>query len=229
VAIAQETAGKRPRWLLWLHRIGYVTTALVVAQLLAFAFYGTRAWLEERKADAEQIEETRTHEGPLQPTDDRWVRGNAIYLLEKLPPLRELGGNGIRFVAMPSFNRSRFAVAIYLPEPAADEAQGVLMRFDQENEYAPLGKRQFRVPATAYRSLVANMDKVTDGWPGHPIYCLDGTTIAFERVRRRRITSGIGHCHQHYEQIGTLMWNYLRRFAPGDDLPARGDWHETDQ
>lgn len=214
---------------LWLHRIGYVTTALIVAQLLAIAFYGTRAWLEKRKADAEQIEATRTHEGPLQSMGDRWVRGSAIHLLGKLPPLRQLHGDGIRFVAMPSFNRSHFAVAISLPKSAADEAQGVLMRFDQENDYAPFGERQFRIPSSVYRSLVARTDKLTDGWQGYSDYCLDGTPIAFERIRGPRITSGIGNCHQHYEQLGSLMWSHLRKFAPGDDLPDSGDWHESDR
>ncbi len=214
----------RRRWLRWLHRIGYVTTALIVVQLLAIGYFGTRGWLEERELRAARIAETRTNEGPLQPTDDRWVRASAIYLLERLPPLEALNGDGIRFVAMPSFNSSHFAVAISLPDPAAAEAQGVLSTFAAQEKYAPLSERQFRMPATAYRSLAARFDELTDGWPGHWSMCLDGNPVAFERVRGRRITSGSGNCHSHYDQVSELIWVYLRRFVPGDDLPTRGDW-----
>jgi hypothetical protein len=219
----------RRRWLTWLHRIGYVTTALIVVQLLAIGYFGTRGWIEDREMRAAKIADTRTHEGPLQPTDDRWVRGSAIHLLGKLPPLGALNGDGIRFVAMPSFNSSHFAVAITLPDPTADEAQGVLSTFAQHDKYAPLGERQFRMPATAYRSLAARLDDLTDGWPGHSVVCLDGTPVAFERVRGSRITSGSGNCHSHYDQVSELMLDHLLRFAPGEELPTGGWWHSHDK
>lgn len=45
------------------------------------------------------VEESRTHETPLVPTTDRFVRGSAIELLGRLTPLNALEGDGLRFVA----------------------------------------------------------------------------------------------------------------------------------
>src|SRR5262245_25022542 len=108
MASLDESANPR-RWLLWLHRVGYIATALILAELLAIAVFATRAWLQERQFRDAQIEDSRTHDGPLRANDDRLVRGSAIYLLEQLPPLNTLQGEGLRFVAMPSFNRPHFA------------------------------------------------------------------------------------------------------------------------
>jgi hypothetical protein len=73
------------------------------------------------------------------------------------------------------------------------------------------------------------MDSLTAGWPGDRSYLLDGTPAAFEIVRGRHVTSGIGNSPDHYAQVSLLMWNYLDRFAPGDDLPKRGDWEPRDK
>jgi len=215
------------KWRLWLHRIGYVATAIVLAELLLIGFLCVRGWLQQREMRAGKIEESRTHEGPLSSEDAGLVHQSAIYLLGKLSATDALHGDGIRFVAMPSFNRSHFAVAIHMPEPTANDAEGIVSRFDLRNSDAPLSQRSFSIPASTYRSLVAKMDRLTDGYPGEARWCLDGTPVAFERVRGRRITSGIGNCSDHYERVASLMWNYLSRFAPADDLPARGDWEPS--
>jgi hypothetical protein len=229
MATTGQSPRGRPRWLRVLHRVGYVTTALVLLEILFVAFLATRGWLHERQIRSAQIEDSRTHEGPLRAADDDIVRAGATYLFAQLPPLAALHGDGLRFLAMPSFNRSHFAVVIYLPKPDAKEAEGVLSRFDSQNNYAPLGKRRFRLPVSTYRSLATKMDKLTDDWPGDSGFCLDGTPTAFERVRGRRVTSGIGNCDQHYEQVGSLMWNYLQQFAPGEDVPSRGDWEPAEK
>jgi hypothetical protein len=223
MATAERRSANRPRWLRLLHRVGYVTTALVVVELLGISFLATRAWLQDREMRASLVEDSRTHDGPVR-ADDDIIRRSAAYLFSQLPTLSALHGDGLRFVAMPSFNQAHFAVAIYMPSPQAKDAEGVLLRFDQQNNYAPLGQRLFRMPAAAFRSLAVRMDKLTDGWPGSSDECLDGTPAAFERVRGRRVTSGVGGCGQHYEDVARLNWNYLKRFAPGPDLPTRGDW-----
>jgi hypothetical protein len=225
MATLDEKGIKPRRWLRWVHRVGYVTTLLIAAELLAIAFFGTRRWLENREMRAARIEYSRTHEGPLRADDNGMVHRSATYLLGQLPPLVALHGDGLRFVAMPSFNKAHFAIAISLPKPNASEAGGIVARFDQYNRYAPLGQRRFRLPASAYRSLTAKLDALTDGWPGKANWCADGTPTAFERVRGTRVTSGIGNCELHYEHVEQLMWNYMQRFAPGDDLPTGGGWH----
>lgn len=226
MATVDDKSAKPRGWLLWLHRIGYIATALIVAELIAIAYFATRARLEERQIRSAQIEDTRTHEGPLQANSDRLVRGSAVYLLGQMQPLSSLHGDGFRFAAMPSFNRTHFAVVVLMPRSDAAEAEGVLAQFDSQYRYALISKRPFRMPASAYRSLVARIDKLSDGWPGDSGFWLDGTAAAFERVRGQRVTSGIGN-NPHYEQMANLVWTYVRQFAPGDDLPRKGDWQPT--
>lgn len=209
--------------------MGYVTTVLILLQLLLIGFLFTRSWLHERQMRAARIEETRTHETPLLPTS---YRRSAIELLNTLPSLKSLRGDGLRFVAMPSFGTYHYAIAISL-SPGATEAQGVLKAFDSRS-WSPVSERTvsertFAMPAQAYRSLVRKMDKMTDGWPGEATYCLDGSPMAFERVRGQRVTSGIGNCSEHYERLELLMLNYIRRFAPGNDLPTKSDWHRFEE
>lgn len=78
MAPVKEKPGPCGKWLLWLHRIGDVTTALVAAELLLIGFFATRGWLQQREMRAAKIEASRTHDGPLQQTDDTMVRGSAI-------------------------------------------------------------------------------------------------------------------------------------------------------
>ena len=228
MATADGNAAKQSKRMLWLHRIGYFTTALVAAELLLLAFAFSASWVSNRQFRAHQMEDSRTQEGPLQAADKDIVRGSAVYLFDQLPPLGTLHGDGLRFVAMPSFNRSHFAVAIFMPQPNADAAQGVVSVFDEQNNYAPVSQRQFQMPVAAFRSLAAKLDTMTDGWPGDSTMMLDGTPTAFERVRGRRITSGIGNS-DHYDRVAMLVWTYLHRFAAGEDLPTRGDWEPADK
>jgi hypothetical protein len=186
-------------------------------------FFAGRSWLRDRQMFAAVIEASRTHDGPVR-ADHDIIRRSAVHLFGQLPALDALHGDGLRFVAMPSFNQAHFAVVIYMPSPGAKDAEGLVSRFDQQNNYAPLGQRQFHMTASAYRSLVAKLDRLTDDWSGSPDLCLDGTPIAFERVRGRRITSGVGACGQRYADLALLVSNYLQQFAPSADLPTRGDW-----
>jgi hypothetical protein len=173
---------------------------------------------------AKLIERSRTHETPLQEDDEPYVRGSAVELLATLPPLKTLHGDGLRFVAMPSFGTSDYALAVSLPSGAA-YATGVLIVIDKTNESRTAATRQFRIPSAAYQRMVADLDRLTDGWPGDDNQCLDGSPAAFERVRGTRVTSGIGNCSQHYDRVKLLVLNAIRRFAPGPDLPTEDDWH----
>ncbi len=208
----------------WLHRVGYVATALILAEIVFIAVMAGRGWLRDREMWARVIEESRTHETALLPTDDRYVRGGAIELLRKLTPLSALNGNGLRFVALPSFGTTEYGVVLSLPSGAA-QAAGVLTVTKRDGRET-IQRREFVVPADAYHSLMVKIDKLTDGWPGDANdFCLDGTPAAFERVRGTRITSGVGNCSDHYKALKTLTLTAVRRFAPGDDLPTEGDWH----
>lgn len=216
--------GKTSRWLIWLHRLGYLTTAIVIIELAFIGYVGGREWLRHREWTAKLIERSRTHETRLQEDDEPYVRGSAVELLATLPPLETLHGDGLRFVAMPSFGISDYALAVSLSSGAA-YATGVLLVIDKTNERRTAATRQFRIPSAAYQRLVADLDSLTDGWPGDSNQCLDGSPAAFERVRGARITSGIGNCGPHYARVKLLVLNAIRRFAPGADLPTEDDWH----
>lgn len=222
-----SNAQKTSRWLTWLHRLGYLTTVIVIIELGSIGYVLGREWLEHRALTAALVEESRTHEAPLREDGDPYVRGSAVKLLAMLPPLRALHGNGLRFVAMPSFGTSDYAVAVSLPSGAA-YATGVLIVIDKTTESRTASTRQFRIPSAAYQRLVANLDRLTDNWPGDDDQCCDGAPAGFERVRGARVTPGIGNCSQHYDRVKLLVLNAIRRFAPGPDLPTEDDWHRTE-
>lgn len=225
---AEMVQGSDRRWLRWLHRVGYLTTALILVQLIFVAVVAGRGWLRDREMRASLVEESRTHETPLLPTGDRYVRGGAIERLGKMTPLADLHGDGFRFVAMPSFGTTEYGVVLSLPLPDADHATGVLTTFAKSGK-GLVQHRTFNIPADEYRKLTSQIDNLTDGWPGNgDDLCLDGTPAAFERVRGTRITSGVGNCSKHYEQLKALVLAPVRRFAPGNDLPTENDWHRFD-
>lgn len=215
----------QPRWQRWLHRIGYFTTFLVFVELALLGYLATQDWLDRRQFSADLTEKSRTHETSLLPNGDPYVRGNAIRLLTKLPPLNSLHGNGLRFVAMPSFGTTDYGISIFLEQPDASHATGVLITVNKRESKSSTSQRQFDIPVSAYRSFVTRLDKLTDDWPGDENSCLDGSPAAFERVRGNRITSGIGNCSKHYDQLRFSVLDVVRRYAPGDDLPTEDDWH----
>ncbi|MGH6617577.1 hypothetical protein, partial [Sphingomonas sp.] len=124
------------RWVIWLHRIGYLTTAVVIVELGVIGFVVGREWLRHRQISAMLVERSRTHEAPIREEGEPHVRGAAVELLARLPPLRALHGDGLRFVAMPSFGTSDYALALSLP-PKAAAADGVLVVIDKTSESRP--------------------------------------------------------------------------------------------
>lgn len=214
---------KTPRWLVWLRRVGYVTTVLIAVQLTFLAFFSVKQWLDRRDMYAQVREESRTHETALLESDDSLVRQSALRSLAALPPLDGLNGDGLRFVALPSFGMNNYALAVFLPRNA-QQAVGVLIVTSNGVKGATTYQRQFRMPASAYRTFVTDVDRRTDGWPGDADMCLDGTPAAFERVRGSRVTSGIGNCSPHYKALKAVVLRAVRHFAPDEDLPAGDDW-----
>lgn len=216
----------RSTWQKWLHRVGYVATALILAELILIAAVAGKAGLDSRQIRANMVEKSRTHDGALLPTGDSWVQSRAVELLRQLTPIKALHGEAIRFIAMPSFGSAEYGVVLWLPQSDPSQASGIFTTFAKQNNRAAVTHRDFIMPATAYRSLMSQIDKLTDDWPGDADdACLDGSPAAFERVRGKRVTSGIGNCNDHYERLKTLMLAAVRRYAPGDDLPTENDWH----
>jgi hypothetical protein len=214
----------RPTWRRWLRRIGLVIAGLILVGMVALGGIAAVVWVDDRMVSARLAEQSRMHEGPLAPNGDPHVRGRLIELLATLPPIEQLGGNGLRFVAMPSFGTTEYALAVFRPD-GAEEAAGVLITLPK-TEKETASERLFTVPADAYAALTNEIRWLPEDWQGEDSFpCLDGTPVAFELVREGRITSGAGNCSDHYRHVSLLVLDAVRRFAPGDDLPAEYDWH----
>jgi hypothetical protein len=172
----------------------------------------------------EQLEQSRTHETRLLPSD--FDRESALSVLSEMKSLSELSPDGLRFVAIPSSTVSYYGVVLTLESTQATEAAGVLSIFYTGGSGATdIEERKFSMPTNEYRALTAKIDRLTDAWPGESGFaCIDGTTTAFERVRGKRITSGTGSCGRHYGALRSIMLEEVRKFAPGGDLPAQDDW-----
>lgn len=223
--MAADTATLVPRWRRWLHRIGYLTTVLIALELLFAGFLQSRELLRRREISVALVEDSRTHETPLQLSSHHNGSDGAIWLLNRLPPLRSLNSNGFRFAVMPTFGEYNYAIALTL-SPNGQTAEGSLNAFDVETSRL-VSHRRIAMPSGDYRALVSSLDTMTDAWPGDDTECLDGSVMAFGRVRAHRVTSGIGNCSAHYERIKLLTLNYMRKFAPGPDLPPENDWHRV--
>ncbi len=208
---------QRPRWLKWLHRIGYVTTIIVLIQILGIATFITIQLLKDYKIQNALRKQSSTHERPLLVNDD----SNMSQLLRLLPSLDTLQGNGFRFVADPDWFHKDYALALYLPAPNGSRAKGVIII--KEGSNPSIKQHNFTIPANAYRTLVKNIDKKTDSWKGSTMIFFHYTTTAFERVRGKKVTSGIGQGYP-YTEIQSLILTTLKEYAPNDDLPKNPDW-----
>jgi hypothetical protein len=74
---------------------------------------------------------------------------------------------------------------------------------------------------------MGKLDALDDGYAGDTKgFCMDGTEIAFERIRHQQTTSGMGNsCIAHYQQIGAAVFALLRQSATLPYPPLNDDWH----
>lgn len=213
----------------WLHRIGYVTTVIVLAEATFIGYRLFDTWRQNEHRAAIAREETRTHEGPL---NDPY----AVAALARTPPVSEMSGDGFRFVVMPSFYEYWYVVSVHLAD-GSDQAQGVFELVQPERKgddssdkfqlnYLPL--QTFIVPKADYAATMKRIDALSDGWPGdsHGFGCFDGTPVAFERVRAKRITSGAGNesCSARYHALNLEIRRMLKRDAAQLKFPVGEDW-----
>ncbi|TWB52241.1 hypothetical protein FBZ92_119104 [Nitrospirillum viridazoti] len=148
-------------------------------------------------------------------------------MLDTLPPLKHLNKDGLRFVAMPSFGVSDYAVALWLPAPDASEAQGLFAAVEKSDTAGVHMGREFTIPATEYRTLMSNLDRLIQTGNRDNDLCLDGTGAAFDRFKDGTVISSLGNCSPMFEELKLVVLKAVRRFAPGDDLPTEDDWHRS--
>lgn len=215
----------------WLHRIGYVTTAIVVLQLIVIVVIGIRVIGQEREIHARIKESVRTHEGLLREEEFRYGPGFND-LLEDLPPLTEQAERGFRFVAIPALRDRSFAYSLTL-SPDADRAQGILLAYDlnvEEIQRVPEYRINFSISTAAGEKFLERFDALTRDWPGDDTLCLDGTGVGFELQNGNGIMSGKGdsECSQHYREVGLLALEPVWSLIPAGHRPMGGNWRPAE-
>ncbi len=151
---------------------------------------------------------SRTQQGPL-PVDHSTPYVSPRERIKVLPKLDQLGGDGFRFVAEAFKSQRIYALAVSKPEGVAS-AQGVLVVLDREKARGQ--SYQFEISSGEYDRLMKRLDRTIDWWIGEGINCLDGTSVAFERVRGTRVVSGEGNagCSEHYGDISAIAFELAK-------------------
>ncbi len=166
-----------------------------------------------------------THAGPLHREYERYVSPDA--LVARLPPLHNLGGNGFRFAAMPYRGDRWYAFAAWQPERAST-AKGVIIVIEQYQEkITKVGPPiRFDIPIHEFRENMRKLEGITGWWRGEAIRCLHGTSVAFERVRQARVTSGEGNavCSDHFRSISAIAFELAKPTHNLPDPPSDGTW-----
>jgi hypothetical protein len=72
-----------------------------------------------------------------------------------------------------------------------------------------------------------------DGWARRNsdvgyVQCLNGTSVAFERVANGESTSGRGNCERHYDLLRQQALAFVKRHLPDAALALHPDWHEIE-
>lgn len=203
--MATEPGSQRPNWL---HRIGYVCTAIVAVQLVVIAAELVTALFEQSIRDAKFREETRTHSRPLGATGPITLH---------LPKPKQLGADGARMFAEPSFYDAEYAVAIW-GKDSNGGPKGVLVIRHRDADGVPLNrfsKSEFRIPRADYVAATARIDELADGYDGTAQICLDGTAFSFELKRAGKVMSGGGNtCFDHYHKVSAVFLDLAQRFGP---------------
>jgi len=217
-----------PLLLRWLHRIGYLTTGLVVLLALWAAYIALEFPLPGHKQDWDG----NLVQQELEKASERFTRSGGDAVLAALPSRSEMAGSELRIVVMPSFS-DWFGVGLYRRSDGT--AAGILSRHQQPswNPDDPLkpveiGRYSFQISAEEYHRFHSWFDRWLRkyGRDNGRYACLDGTPIAFERVQGSKIVSGMGNCERHYELIKQYTLAFVKRHVPQAPLPADANWHE---
>ena len=153
------------------------------------------------------------------------VSDDTLRLLGELPPLKSLGEDAARFVAMPSFGKHWFALAV---RSDGNSARGVLVTVPHSgtDEFGAPTAQAFVMPVSAYKALIAQTHRLADGWPGEDGLTMDGTWFAFELVHGSSVTSGIGNS-ANYGQISSAVRNGIAPYIPAI-ARLDGDWMDRE-
>lgn len=204
-------------WLKYVHWFGYVSSFIVILQLAAIGYIGGKEWLKQQA----RRDETRMHSGPAITRLTGEYDSVAKALLGALPPLSRLTPEGLRFVAMPSFGDTYFALSLR-KTPAGGEGEMLMFPLKGGSD-EPL-RVGISLPSEKFMALLAELDAASASWRGEVGWSTDGTGVIFERVRGNEITSGDGNSPNFYGKIGEKIFNAIRPSTP-QLARFEADWH----
>lgn len=212
----------KPRpWLKYLHWFGYVASFIIVLQLVALGYVGVNEWMKEQS----RRDETRMHYGPAITRLTGEFDGEAKAILDALPPLSTLKPDGLRFVAMPSFGDTYFALSL---RKTLTGGEGEMLMIELQGDSDKPEVVPISLPAERFTKLLAELDAASASWQGEAGWWTDGTGVLFERVRGAEITSGMGNSPNFYGKLGEIIFNSLRPSTP--QLARFGtDWHPKEE
>jgi hypothetical protein len=212
---------KHRPWLRYVHWFGYLTSCIVILQLLFLTYLGASEWA--RRHDLREA--TRMQQGPVNARlSQAYARETEVSLLNRLPALSSLSPDGFRLIAMPSFGDANFAISLH-KTPRGGE--GFLVLDPSSDDTGPAQTVQLKLSPAVYDELTERLDALASSWEGESGWWTDGTDIVYERVKGNSVTSGFGNSPRFYGKVGALVFNAVRPVAP--EL-ARFDssWHPRD-
>lgn len=192
----------------YIHWFGYLTTLIVVIQLLFLSYVGIAEW---RKRE-ERREATQMHRGPATERLRILYGGEAdVKLLNRLPRLETLKPDGFRFLASPSFNDMDFAIAVRRTSSGGD---GVLL-ITPRNAVGEVNQPvSFRLSVSDYDRLASDLDGLAGKWDGEASWWTDGTGVVLERVRDNEVSSGFGNSPNFYGTVSARVFAAVQPLIP---------------
>ena len=207
----------RSHTLKWLHRVGYVATAIVFVQLIGLLILGVYVWRDHHTYVSRSKAATQTKLGKLTPLEPRW-HPDELDMLEMLPELGGGSDQALRFISLPWRNGPRIVLELksFSGVKQAKGALNILAQPTEENEAAVEKTILFSMPAASARRLFSDVGKQTDGWEGDVYNCLHGVSVAFELTRNGFVTSGAGNaaCGDHYRVVNQLVLDRVKHLIP---------------
>lgn len=199
---------KHRPWLKYIHWFGYVTSCVVILQLLFLGYLGAAEW----KIREDLREATRMRQGPINGRLSQVYAGETeISLLNRLPSLPSLAPDGFRIVAMPSFGDTNFAISL---RRTSLGGEGIMLMMPANSDSGPVQTVRLKLSSAAYNDLTARMDALASSWKGESDSWTDGTGIVLERVKDKNVTSGFGNSPRFYGEVGALIFNAVRPTTP---------------
>lgn len=206
--------------MLWIHRIGYVTTPVVAIILLSLLVVTGVSLQHDLKSRQQSLDQPRAL------TFDEDYEELSRWLLAQLPALSVIRPDGIRMLVQPSLTGRSYAVMLTRPDDRAD-ARGTLIATtafaDTSASTTNQQRVDFVIPAVEYAQTMAALDNETASFKGTPDRILDGVSVSFERVRGNTVLSGSGN-DAYRNRLAALIYQLLRRHVAAPPLPDLADW-----